>query len=280
MVASFLEQVVSAIELEVTDISIRIQHQPKLGHKQTNLVVRLPWVKFSDLNKEAQQKEEQSREEDRRELEARAQLAQERRLAARQRREAERQRRRADRAARRAAAASSDGAVEDEEDESDPDADAHLEDAEAEEAEDEAAIRREMELKIARDTAGSTDGIHLNSGPKFSYHKAIRFHGFRVELAEDACIDSSIAQFHSATATATPATGLLDSLHEAHPNNLDVSDHSQAAASEPQTIISGSMDQVHTHARPCTRQQGAGLPQVPSTAHSPLCCCFLRCMCC
>ena len=242
VVASFLEQVVSAIELEVTDITIRVQHQPKVGHKQTNLSIKLPWIKFSDLNKEAADKQEASKEEERKEAELRAQQAQERRTAAQQRRAQERERRRAERAARRASAGESkeDGFVEEE---SDADADAHLDDAEAEAAEDEAAIRREMELKMARDAAQASGATPLNSGPKYEYHKSLRFHGFRVELHEEAGMDGSMAQFNSstgATATAAPASTLLQ---QADPNRPDEPDAFLPALPEPQTIISGSMDQ-------------------------------------
>jgi len=245
VVASFLEQVVSAIELEVSNVTIRIQHQPRTGHATTNLIIHLPFLNFTDLNKQQEEQQQQQQEDDtqlqqqiREEVDRRrAEAAERRRQLFEQRRE-ERERRRAERAARAAAAANEGGgAAADIMSSEDAVADAAEEeadralfmDAEAEE-EDEAEIRREMELKMARDQQRAAGrGVNLANGPRYEYFKAIRFHGFRVDLHEDSSLDGS-AQFQSAIAQhnhpdAPPSFGRSNSV------------------SEPQTIISGSMDQ-------------------------------------
>jgi len=264
VVASFLEQVVSAIELEVTDISIRVQHQPRAGSKQTSLTVKLPWIKFEDLNKTRAQQEQAAAEqkqehlaEELKEAEARVQLIRERRAAARQRRDAERQRRQHERAARRAAAAAgqADGAFGDAadvaDDASDGDADAHLEDAALEEAEDEAALARDTAKAAAAASAqgGISGSFNFSGGPRYEYHKSIRFHGFRVELHEEPIMECSMGQSTASSlptgAAAAAAFGgglpLTRTLSEAEDDAA--SDVSAASFTEPQTLISGSMDQ-------------------------------------
>jgi hypothetical protein len=52
VVASFLEQIVSQTELLINDVSLKITHQQKAGDKQTVLVIRLPWLAYSDMNKQ------------------------------------------------------------------------------------------------------------------------------------------------------------------------------------------------------------------------------------
>lgn len=227
VVASFLEQVVSAIELEVTDVTLRIQHQPRVGAKQTSLIVKLPWVHFSDLNKEQQEKRD---EEERREAEASAAQRATRREAARVQREAERARRAAERIAR--------GQLADTD--ADADAAAFDDDADAEaEAEAEASIRRAFEARLAR----ARSAAHTVDGPKYEYHKSIRFHGFRVELQEEATIDTSFAQFPPSAST-VKAAGEAALTAVINDESLDDSTASHTSTSEPQTIISGSMDQT------------------------------------
>lgn len=65
VVASFLEQVVSQTELEVTDVSVKVQHlqperpnsEPNSEEKQTTLTINLPWLSYSDASEgESKQK--------------------------------------------------------------------------------------------------------------------------------------------------------------------------------------------------------------------------------